>query len=161
MPINLPIDFTKSPLERLIEIANSPIEQNMLDSERTSVTEVVHRQGEDNSSIYINHDRVGDGLPAGVELTGEQYEDKEINFTAIYFDPTDPSQEVQVGLRENQLTAVNVFGQIGQEYGYTGILESDLTEAFTPVAGVNKVTFNVDSLKYSGTLVINIGIQEA
>lgn len=160
---NNPIDFTKSPLERLVEIANSPIEQNLLNTEQTTLLNFHVFGGSDspeiaNAEIIIEHNRIPEGgLPAGVMLPDEPIVTKTIE----YFRKDYTAEDVfEVTLNSGAtLTMDNMLTALKNQHGLD-VSVNDLTGTFTPTQGNNVIGFGSESLLYGGALTINITITQ-
>ena len=163
MPTNSPIDFTLTPLERLVQIANSPVEQNLLNEEQTSLLNFHVFGGSENpaipnAEIIVEHNRIpSNGLPAGVIPPDQPVEQKVIE----YFRKEYNSEDVfEIGLVESaSISMTDMLAGLKEQHGLD-ISVNDLTGTYTPQQGANLISFGSDSLLYGGSLTVFISTYE-
>lgn len=163
MPTNSPIDFTLTPLERLVQIANSPVDQNLLTEQQTTLLNFhVFGDSEDpaipNAEIIVEHNRIPeDGLPAGVIPPDEPIEQKVIE----YFRKEYNSEDV-FNITFDSGVTLDIDGmltRLREQHGLD-VSANDLTGTYTPQQGANLIGFGSDSLLYGGSLTVYISINQ-
>ena len=162
--INSPIDFTLTPLERLVQIANSPVDQNLLTEQQTTLLNFhVFGTSKDpaipNAEIIVEHNRIPEnGLPAGVIPPDEPIGHKTIE----YFRKEYSSEDVfEIALVESaSISMTDMLAGLKEQHGLD-ISVNDLTGTYTPQQGANLISFGSDSLLYGGSLTVFISIYSA